>query len=61
VPAGRVQQQDGVGTGIDGGAYLGEVQGHGMDVGIGRDQPCTLALLRDSHMARWLKNSGRQQ
>lgn len=35
-----------MGAGIDGGADLGEMQGHGMGVGIGHDQPSALALLR---------------
>src|SRR2546426_1744617 len=46
VPAGLVDQEDGVGSGRDGCGDLGEVQVHRLGVAGWHDQGCTLALLR---------------
>src|SRR5262249_50034177 len=46
VPAGLVDQEDGVGSGRDGCGDLGEVQVHRLGVAGRHDQGCTLALLR---------------
>jgi len=46
VPAGLVDQEDGVGSGRDGCGDHGEVQVHRLGVAGRHDQGCTLALLR---------------
>src|SRR5258707_14878567 len=46
VPAGLVDQEDGMGSGRDGWGDLGEVQVHRLGVAGRHDQGCTLALLR---------------
>src|SRR5262249_1404745 len=46
VPAGLIDQEDGVGSGRDGCGDLGEVQVHRLGVAGRHDQGCTLALLR---------------
>ena len=46
MPAGLIDQEDGVGSGRDGCGDLGEVQVHRLGVAGRHDQGCTLALLR---------------
>ena len=46
VPAGLVDQEDGVGGGCDGRGDLGEVQAHRLGVAGPQDQGCTLTLFR---------------
>ena len=46
MPAGLIDQEDGVGAGRDGRGDLREVQVHRLGVAGRQDQGCTLALLR---------------
>jgi len=45
MPSGLIEDHDGVGAGIDSGADLGQMRGHGRGVAPGHDQPGRLALL----------------
>ena len=46
MPAGLIDQEDGVGARRDGRGDLGEVQVHRLGVAGGQDQGCALAVLR---------------
>lgn len=46
VPSGLIHQHDRVSAGRDGSRYLGQVQGHGLGVAKGQNQPSALAMFR---------------
>jgi hypothetical protein len=49
VPAGTIEDQDGMGTLGDMPADLGQAQAHGLGVGVRQNEPCPIA--RSGHTA----------